>query len=109
MKYDVKELSYEKVKVFGQNALFTEDRIIRESVPHGFYLYEVRHDDDCQGNPVEVKKWIMVNFLGTLLLREPIEEVECKGYVWIGENDWDYESYKSCTLEEYLSESKGIA
>ncbi len=109
MRYDAKELSYEKVKVFGQNALFTEDRIIRESVPHGFYLYEVRQDDDCQGNPVEVKRWIMVNFLGTLLLKEPIEEVECKGYVWIGENDWDYASYKSCTLEEYLSESKGIA
>lgn len=83
MRYDAKELSYEKVKVFGQNALFTEDRIIRESVPHGFYLYEVRQDDDCQGNPVEVKRWIMVNFLGTLLLKEPIEEVECKGYVWI--------------------------
>lgn len=52
---------------------------IGNGVVDGFYLYEVRHDDDCQGNPVEVKRWIMVNFLGTLLLKEPIEEVECKG------------------------------
>ena len=38
----------------------------RDTVPQGMYMYEVRHDDDQQGEPVQIANWIMVNHLGNI-------------------------------------------
>jgi hypothetical protein len=35
-------------------------------------MYEVRHDDDQQGDPVQIANWIMVNHWGTLITNKPI-------------------------------------
>ena len=37
-------------EIFDTLALFSSGRIQRESVPKGFYCYEVRHDDECMGD-----------------------------------------------------------
>lgn len=104
MRYDAKELKYEKIEIFGKKALFSDERIIPDSVPDGFFQYEVRHDDDSIGIPTEAAKRIFVNFLGTLLMEEPIPEAEEEqGYKLISyEEDWDYINKRCCTLEEYL-------
>ena len=47
--------------------LFTCLRVDRDTVPQGMYMYEVRHDDDQQGEPVQIANWIMVNHWGTLI------------------------------------------
>lgn len=47
MRYSADELYYENVVVLGYRALFTNERIRRDTVPVGWYLYEVRHDDEC--------------------------------------------------------------
>lgn len=44
MRYPSDELYYEQVTVSGHTALFTNERIKRDTVPDGWYLYEVRHD-----------------------------------------------------------------
>lgn len=72
MRYKVDELHYERVRIFGKTGFFTNERIQRDSVPEGFYQYEVRHDDCCQGIPCEVAKGILVNFWGTLLMTEEL-------------------------------------
>ena len=48
MRYKADNEVYEVVTVFGQEALFSCERIERTSVPKGLYQYEVRHDDCCQ-------------------------------------------------------------
>ena len=75
MRYQANELRYEQVTVLEKEAIFTELRVLRDSVPQGFSCYEVRHDDECQGNPVEIAKGILVNFYGTLLVQESLEQV----------------------------------
>lgn len=103
MRYDAKELMYQKIELFGKKGLFTDYRVIPESVPDGFFRYEVRHDDDSIGIPTEAAKRILVNFLGTLLMEEPMPETEEEqGYKLISYDDWDYIDERCCTLKEYL-------
>ena len=105
MRYRADDVSYELVTVFGQEAIFSCDRIERDSVPNGLYQYEVRHDDCCQGIPCEVAKGILVNFWGTLLTREAIAEVEEYGYRYIMEDEWEDVSI-NCTLKEWIEGEK---
>ena len=53
------------------------------------------------GEPVEVARGILVNFLGTLLMEEKLELLENEGYCFIDEGDWEYLGERSYTLEEY--------
>ena len=63
---------FEDVTVLGHPMLFTCLRVDRDTVPQGMYMYEVRHDDDQQGEPVQIANWIMVNHWGTLISDRPI-------------------------------------
>lgn len=72
-RFNAKEITWEKVKVLDKEGLFTELRVDRSTVPEGWYMYEVRHDDNSWGDPVEIAKGILVNHFGTLLVKEPIE------------------------------------
>ncbi len=57
----------------GKRFLFTEDRIKNEDVPEGLFKYEIRHSDDDDTIPVEITDLVFVNFFGTLIGPEPIE------------------------------------
>lgn len=97
---------YEEVTVFGKPMLFTCLRIDRDTVPKGMYLYEVRHDDDQQGDPVQMANWIMVNHWGTLISNQPVKLEKSptvnNAYRDIDpETDWNYEGVDS-TLKEYM-------
>ena len=107
MRYQANELRYEQITVLEKEAIFTELRVLRDSVPKGFSCYEIRHDDECQGNPVEIAKGILVNFYGTLLVQGNLEQVEKEGDCFLEENDWNYSGERNFTLEEYM-EVRGI-
>lgn len=104
MRYDAKELSYEKVEAFGERAIFTDVRVERESVLEGLYQYEVRHNE-CLGNSVEIAKGILVNFYGTAYEKP----VVCGGHGWmpVEEEEWHYVGKRNCTLEGYLRINTG--
>ena len=73
------------------------------------YMYEVRHDDDQQGEPVQIANWIMVNHWGTLISNRPIRlEPRPDGrnaYRDIDpENDWNYEGTLT-TVKEYMEKN----
>ena len=87
---------FEDVTVLGHPMLFTCARVDRDTVPEGLYMYEVRHDDDQQGDPVQIANWIMVNHWGTLITNKPIRlepsERINNAYRDIDpEEDWNYE------------------
>ena len=73
-----------------------------------FHVYEVRHDDDMRGDPVEISDWIRVNHWGTLLTSKPIRldrhPKTFRTYREIDpEEDWNYEGYEM-TVKDYLEE-----
>ena len=67
------EADYERFEILGHDALFTCLRIDRKSLPEWLYAYDIRDSDECDGTPSEVRKFVMVNHWGTVVMREPIE------------------------------------
>ena len=102
MRYHAEELRYERVRIFEKEAFFTCDRIQEDSVPEGLYQYEVRHDDDGFGNPVQIARGILVNFYGSLLCRDKLEDEKKQGSIYLSEEDWCCMSDRSITLDELL-------
>ena len=89
------DVIWEKVEVLGKEGLFTCCRVDEKTVPKGWHMYEVRHDDGCQGEPVEIALWVMVNHWGTLLVKEPFVLEQSpntnNAYLCIDpEKDWNY-------------------
>ena len=98
--------SYEEVTVLDQPMLFTNSRIDRASVPKGLYVYDVQHDAECQGIPVQIADLILVNHWGTLISNSPIKldthPVLGKKYRLIDdEKEWNYEGVAS-SLQAYM-------
>lgn len=96
-RLNARELEWEKFEVFGIEGLFVDLRVDKNTVPDGYFMYEVRHCDDDWGEPCEVANWILVNFFGTLLVNRPLEDLMeydehmKKHYKYIeDEDDWGY-------------------
>jgi len=64
---------YEEVTIFDKPAMFTPLRINRKTVPPGYYVYELRHDDEFKGYAVEIGHRIVVNHWGSLIMRDEVE------------------------------------
>lgn len=69
---------YELIELFGQPALFTNDRITDADIPKGMYCYHIRHGDE--GEFVSIEKRTEVNHAGSVVTREPIDLGE-QGYI----------------------------
>lgn len=112
MKVDAMTETFEDVTVLGQPMIFTCLRVDPATVPKSLFMYEVRHDDDQQGNPVQIADWIMVNHWGTILSKEPIHLVPnengTNAYLDIDpETDWNYEG-STTTVQEYMEKNPPV-
>ena len=58
---DATKETFESVTVLDKPMLFTCARIDRDTVPKGMYLYEVRHDDDQRGDPVQIARFFPID------------------------------------------------
>ena len=72
------EAEWQTAWFIGQECLFSEDRVERDSVPGEFFCYELRHGDD-PGVPCTAEDFVRVNFYGTLLTSDnlPISPDGC--------------------------------
>lgn len=109
MRVNAMTEKFEDVTVLGHPMLFTCARVDRDTVPEGLYMYEVRHDDDQQGDPVQIANWIMVIHWGTLITNKPIRlepsERINNAYRDIDpEEDWNYEG-SVATVKEYMEKN----
>ncbi len=100
--------TFEMVTVLEKPMLFSCCRIDRSTVPKGLYMYEVRHDDDMRGDPVQIANWIMVNHWGTLISSEPLNlnshKTANNAYLDIDpDKDWNYEGIEA-TVKEYMEQ-----
>lgn len=97
---------YERVEVLGKECLFTCLRIDRKTIPEGMYAYDVRHDDECQGDPCELKPYVLVNHWGTIICDEPIEMSDLVEYGsnfacrFLEDGDFEYTGVMT-TLDNY--------
>ena len=103
---DARKESFEEVTVLGVPMLFTAMHVDKSTVPKGLYLYEVRHDDEGNGEPVQLGNWILVNHWGTLISSQPVKLTQVpyrdNAYRDIDpEKDWKYEGVET-TLRDYM-------
>lgn len=92
------EISYEGFSIFDREALFTNYRIDRSTVPEGLYAYDLR--DECDGEICQLKSHVLVNHWGTILGREPFEDA-AEG-IEVTPEDYSYEG-ETLTLAEFLN------
>jgi hypothetical protein len=94
--------TFEEVTLLGRPALFTDLWIDRGSVPDGYHMYEIRHDDDCQGDAVQIAKGILVNFWGTAIMRDKLR-LGPDGYMDIDPDALNYFGKRDCrTMSEFM-------
>lgn len=94
-RINAKDTTWVKVEVLGKEGLFTDERVDRNTIPNGWYFYEIRHDDDSWGDPIEIALGILVNFYGTFITKEPLKlipsDITSNAYLDIDpEKDWKY-------------------
>lgn len=103
---DASNAKFEMVTVLDLPMLFTCCRVDQDTVPDGLYIYEVRHDENKRGIPVQISEWIRENHWGTLLTSKPIRLDKhpntFKVYRTIDpEKDWNYEG-RELTVQQYM-------
>ena len=104
MRIQASQARYEEIDVKGTKALFSEQRILRESVPRPLCMYEVRHADEDWTEPAQIAGSVLVNFLGTLITEKPLDFPDGKSlYLEYGEVDFYPDKPK--TLSEFLQDN----
>jgi hypothetical protein len=101
-KYDAMKEIFEEVTILGKPALFTCGRVNRDTIPSGYHAYDIRHDDLCRGDAVQLKKFIMVNHWGTLILNGKIK-LHKDGYRDIEPKDLNYGTGDCRTMKDYMA------
>ena len=87
--FNAMEECFDEVTILGKPALFTSIRINRSTVPRGYHAYDVRHDDECQGEAVQLGLMIWVNHWGTIITRDEIR-LQPDGYLDIEPSALEY-------------------
>jgi len=100
-RYDAMREDFEEVTIFDKSALFTPVRIDRNTVPRGYHLYEVRHDDDQQGDAVQIARNIMINHWGSLITRDEIK-LPADGYLDIEPDALNYGTGDCCSMKDFM-------
>ena len=90
---------FDEIKLLGQSALFTNERLENADLPEGLYCYHLRHGDDGEFCAVERK--VAVNHGGAVITREPIDFGE-ERYISFTEETSPNFTGESMTLEEFM-------
>ncbi len=75
-------------------------RIDRNTLPDGLYAYDLR--DECNGEPNELKSFVLVNHWGTVVVKEHIEGAESG--VELTPDDCNFLG-DTMSLEDFLNDS----
>lgn len=99
---------FEVVVIFDKPVLFTCERLSGNPPIDGVNYYDIRHDDECRGDMVQLKDRVMVNHWGTVLSKEKFEPREQGGRVFttaegidMDEDDYNYTG-ETLSVSEYL-------
>ena len=94
---------YQLMEIANQEALFSNGRFDRDSLPEGLFCYDIR--DDSYGNAARLEPSVVVNHFGSIVTRQPIE-FPAEGYIDLIENDdWTFEG-SEMTLVEFMQRAE---
>ena len=74
MSTDIRTEEMEHIEIFGKPALLSDSRIARDSVPRGWYCYDLRGMDSDPGRPGTLEDQVTVNFAGAVLSPAPLKQ-----------------------------------
>ncbi len=81
---------YDSIELFGIPALFTNSRLDRDTIPSGWYCYDIRGSDNDPGELSTLEPFVLVNHAGSILSLQPIPYPEGQTYANImGEINFD--------------------
>ena len=96
---------YQEVELFGQPALFSNERIAADDLPDGLFCYDLRGSDDDPGAPVAVEERVIVNHAGSVITAKPLELPE-EGYLPLtDESGLDFNGGEK-TAQRFLQDHK---
>ena len=72
MKVNARTDKFQHLEVFDKPALFTNGRIARDTVPQGWYCYDIRGSDDDPGELCYMEENVVVNHAGSVLMPEKL-------------------------------------
>ena len=72
MKVNARTEKFQHLEVFDKPALFTNRRIARDTVPQGWYCYDIRGSDDDPGELCYMEENVVVNHAGSVLMPEKL-------------------------------------
>jgi len=98
---------FEEVTILDKPALFTHIRIDLNTVPRGYHLYEMRHDDDCLGDAVQIARNIRVNHWGSLITRDRIRLLG-DGYLDIEPEALNYDTGDCHSMKKFMEKYPSI-
>ena len=110
MSENAYDISYTRLKLFGNEVLLSDERIDKETLPEGLYCYDIRHSDNDWDMPVTIEKRVVANWYGSILSKVPIElnsnlENPNDPYRRVSEDDFT-EKYRGITLSEWMHENR---
>lgn len=73
MSVNAREETMEHIEIFKKPALFTNSRIDMDSVPEGWYCYDLRGSDFDPGRPSMLEDKVAVNHAGSVLSPTPLK------------------------------------
>ncbi len=117
-KFDETDFDPAIISVDGDNeiiGLYTCTRVDRDSLPQGFYAYDIRENDDGDNAYCTVENYVVVNHTGTIVTREEIPmlvntkitvngETSIDSYSDIKYFDPDDEDYNNDWRKEFIRE-----
>ena len=68
---------------------YTCCRVKPEEVPAGMFKYDIREDDEGNGDMISLEPFVWVNHHGTFITAMPIDFKDCLKD-WIGISEWDF-------------------
>ena len=91
--------SYQLIEIFGNPALFSNDRITPKDIPQGLYCYDLRHNGDrfCS-----VESKVTVNYGGSIITNEPLDLGE-SGYIPLDEDTEPNFTGEELTIGEFMN------
>ena len=72
MKVNARTEEFQHIELFDKFALFTNGRIARDTVPKGWYCYDIRGSDDDPGELCYMEENVVVNHAGSVLMPEKL-------------------------------------
>lgn len=83
MSFDAMKIKYKRIMLFDIDALLTDYHLDSKTIPTEIYCYELRASDENLDCPFSLEKKAITNYCGTVLLKEPLNEVEKGNHIYI--------------------------